>query len=186
MAHQGKLIEQGLVTQLVAASTMAGARVHRDRVDPFKKGGIPAIAIYIPDEEVDQDASEGTTPRDLTRNADVELQMFIGGRDAETVSDLMWDFQEQVENALAADPFIAGAAARSMLKKSSREIIETDGKSDPLVGVVTMIYSVTFQTQPGAITAADDFKRVDAKYPIVGGVADTAVPEDTFTVQETP
>lgn len=183
MAHQGKLIEQGLVAQLVAANTAAGARVHRDRVDPFKKGSLPAIALYIPDEEVDNDASEGTAPRELKRDADVEMQLLVGGVDAEVISDAMWDFQEQVENALDADPYIGGAAADAVLKRSSREIIEANGHSDPLVGVVTLVYTVTFRTQPGSVTATDDFLRVDAKHDLVGGVDDTEPAEDLFDVR---
>lgn len=186
MAHQGKLIEHGLEALLIAANTAAGARVHRDRVDPLKKGGIPAIAIYIPDEEVDQDTSGGTAPRELKRDADVELQAFVGGQDAEAVSDAMWDLQEQIENAIDADPYIGGAAADSILKKSSREILETNGQSDPLVGVVTMTWTVTFRTSPAASDELDDFVRADAKERLVGGVPTTVPAEDLFIVQETP
>lgn len=183
MAHPGKLIEQGIQALLVAANTAAGARVHRDRVDPFKKGGIPAIAIYMPDEEVDQDASEGTAPRELTRYADVELQAFVGGVDAEDVSDAMWDLQEQIEAAMDADPYVDGAAGDSILKSSNREIIETDGKSDPLVGVVTMVYTVEFRTSPDAPANLDDFLRVGATHRIVGAGDDIAA-RDSFVVQE--
>lgn len=182
MAHQGKLIEQGIVALLVAASTMAGARVHRDRVDPFKKGRIPAIAIYMPDEEVDVDTSTNTAPRELTRLADVELQLFVGGVDAEAVSDSMWDFQEEVEIAMEADPYLGGAAADSILKGSSREIVETNGQSDPLVGVVTMIYAVTFRTSTTP-DELDDFLRVKAEHRIVGAVEENAA-HDEFVVQD--
>jgi hypothetical protein len=186
MAHPGKLIEQGLVSLLVAANTAAADRVHRDRVDPFKKGGIPAIALYMPDEETDLNVSQDTAPRELTRDADVELQAFVRGVDAEAVSDAMWDIQEQIEDALDADQYIAGAAVDSILKKSSREIIETDGKSDPLVGVVTMTYMITFRTSPKLADLVDDFTTVDAKQSVTGGVADTVPVDDTFTVQGTP
>lgn len=182
MAHQGKLIEQALVAQLIAAGTIAGARVHRDRVDPFKKGHLPAIALYIFDEETDLDASEGTAPRELTRQADVELQLFVGGQDAEDVSDAMWDFQEQIEASLTVDPYITSTAADSMLKRASREIFEGDGKSDPIIGVVTMVYTVTFQTSL-VDAVLDDFITVHADTDLVGGVADTALTTDEYTVR---
>lgn len=174
MAHQGKLIEQGLVAQLVAANTVAAARVHRDRVDPFKKGDLPAIALYFTDEEVDRDASDGTAPRRLQRDGDVEFQLFVSGTDAEVISDAMWDFQEQVENALNADPYIAGAAGDLVFRKSSREIVEANGHSDPLVGVVTVTYAVTFQTYPAQTgsTATDDFLRANTEYRPVGTTAE--------------
>lgn len=186
MAHQGKLIEHGVVAQLVAANTMAGARFHRDRVDPLKKGALPAGAIYIPDEETDREASEGNAPRELKREADVELQLFVSGHDAEDISDAMWDFQEQVENAMDADPYIGGAAADSVLTRVSREIGEVNGRSSPLVGVVTMVYAVTFRTSPLAPGELDDFLRVKATHDTVEGVPDTVPAIDEFTVQETP
>lgn len=183
MAHPGKLIEQAIVALLVTASTAAGDRVHRDRVDPFKKGKIPAIAIYMPEEEVDIDTSARTAPRELTREADVEMQLFVGGVDAEDVSDAMWDFQEQVENAMGADPYLGGAAGDSMLKGSRREIVETNGQSDPLVGVVTMVYGVTFRTAPVVSDELDDFLSVKADHRIVGAVEENQA-SDEFVVQE--
>lgn len=181
MAHPGKLVEQGLEVVLVAAGTAAGARVHRDRVDPFKKGELPAIALYSPDEEVDEDRSTST---ELERAADLELQLFVGGADAEVVSDAMWDIQEQVENAMNANPSISGAAVDSVLRKVSREIVEANGASSPLVGIVTMTYSVTYRTDRTAGAALDDFVTVNATHKVQGGVADTVAPVEQFTVQE--
>lgn len=185
MAHQGKLIEHAAQAQLVDAGTMAGARVHRDRIDPFKKGAIPAIALYIPDEETDRPKSEDNTSRELTREADLELQAFVGGSDAEVVSDLMWDIQEQIENAFNADPYLGGTAAESILVKVSRELGEANGGSSPIVGVVTMIYAVTFRTTPLETDELDDFKRVKATHDLAGGVADSVPVVDQFNVQET-
>jgi hypothetical protein len=180
MAHQAKLIEQGLVALLVAAGTVAGARVYRARIDPLKKGALPAIALRITDEEVDLDRSSQSAPRELTRLAVVEMQLLVRGDDEAEISDAMWDFQEQVENAMDADPFLAGTAADSILIRFARDIGEVDGRSDPLIGSTTLRYSVTYRTTQGQ-TATDALVTIDVKHKLVGGVADTLIAEDTFT-----
>ena len=42
MAHPRKLLRQAVVALLVGANTAAAARVYDSRVDPFKKGKLPA------------------------------------------------------------------------------------------------------------------------------------------------
>lgn len=181
MAHPRKLIRQAVVALLTGA-TAAGARVYGTRVDPLKKT-LPAISVYTLTEEIDQDATAGTAPRELVRNVQLEIVGFVAHTDAVSVDDAMDDLAEQIEAAMDVDPYLGVLAGDSMLLQTAMEVVEDNGRSDPLVGVVTLTYDVTFRTQPGAVTATDDFLRVGAKHRIVGAVDDIAA-QDAFVVQE--
>lgn len=186
MAHARKLLRAAAVTLLVSADTAAGTRVHATRVDPFKKNALPAIAVYILNEEVDLESSEGTAPRELKRIANMEIVGFVGGATEAEVADAMDDLAEEIEAAMDDDPYIGATAGESILKETDIEIQAGDGHSDPLIGIATLTYSVTYRTSPAAPADLDDFLRVEATHEIVGGVEDTVPAEDQFTVQETP
>lgn len=182
MAHPRKELRQAVVALLVAADTDAGERVHTERVDPLKKTGLPAIAVYTLSEEVDQGASEVTSPRELTRIANLEIAGFVGGIDEASVADAMDDLAEQIEAAMDADPAIGGKAADSILLNTVAELQE-GGRTDPLAGIIVLTYQVTYYTSPAAPANLDDLLRVDAQHELVGGVADTVPAEDLFDVR---
>lgn len=184
MAHPRKTIRQAVVALLVSASTGAGGRVHATRVEPLKRE-LPAISVYILSETVDADASAGTAPREITRNAKVEITGFVAHTTAIPVDDAMDNLAEEIEAAMDVDPYLGGAAGDSILEGTEMEVIEDDGRSDPLVGVVTLTYSVTYRTSPEPPTDADDFLRADVVHQLVGGAEDTEPAEDMVTVQET-
>lgn len=75
-------------------------------------------------------------------------------------------------------------AAESVLESTSIEVVDGDGHSDPMVGVVTLTYGVMYRTAP-AVTGGNiaDFLRVDARHQLAGGVADTVPGEDLFNVR---
>jgi hypothetical protein len=75
---------------------------------------------------------------------------------------------------------LVSTASESILESTELDLIDQDGKSDPLIGVVTLVYSVTYRSLVAAPTLGD-FSRFDAKYPLVGGVADTVPAEDLIT-----
>jgi hypothetical protein len=186
MAHPRKLIRQAVVALLVDADTAAGARVQGTRVEPHKKSQLPAISVYTLREPVDQDASVETAPRELTRNVKVEITGWVAHTDDVPVDDAMDDLAEEIEAAMDADPYLDSEAADSILEETVMQVVEDDGHSDPLIGVVTLTYSVTYRTSPAAPADLDDFLSVEATHAIVGGVEDTVPAEDQFTVQETP
>ncbi len=185
MAHPRKLIRHALVALLTNA-TAAGARVQGTRVEPHKKSQLPAISVYTLREPVDQDASANTAPRELTRDVKVEITGWVAHSDALPVDDAMDDLAEQIEAVMDADPYLGGTAGESVLESTEMQVVEDDGRSDPLVGIVTLTYSVTYRTSPAAPANLDDFITVDATHKIAGGVADTVPAIDQFTVQETP
>ncbi|HET9063672.1 MAG TPA: hypothetical protein VFO62_10325 [Candidatus Binatia bacterium] len=183
MAHPRKLIRHAVVALLTNA-TAAGARVKDTRVEPHRKGALPAIAVYTLREPVNQDVSGGA-PLELTRDVKVEIAGFVGVRDPDTVADELDDLAEQIEAAMDNDRYLGGLAADSILESTEMQVREEDGASDPLIGIITLTYSVTYQTSPAVPDDLEDFLRVGAEHRIVGAVAANAA-NDAFTVQETP
>ncbi len=186
MAHQRKLIRQAVVALLASASTAAGARVQGTRVEPHKKSQLPAISVYTLREEIDEDASAGTAPRELLRVCKVEITGWVAHSDLVPVDDAMDNLAEQIETAMDVDPYLGTAAADSVLESTEMQVVEDDGRSDPLVGIVTLTYAVTYRTSPAAPAALDDFERVKATHDLVGGVVDTVPAIDEFTVEALP
>lgn len=183
MAHPRKTFRQGLVAQLVAADTAAAARVHVDRVDPMKKGGLPAISVFVLGETV-KDGAGLSAPRELERDAVVEIVAFVSGKTETEVADAMDDIAEEIEAAMDSDPYIGSKAGDSILESTEMEIRE-GGSSDPLIGIIALTYVVTYRTSPAAPDDLDDFLTVKADHRIVGAVEENQA-SDEFVVQETP
>lgn len=183
MAHPRKLIRQAVVALLVAANTAAGPRVKGTRVEPHKKGQLPAIAVYTLTDPVDEDASSQTEEAHVV---ELEIAGWVAHTDAIPADDAMDDLAEQIENAMKADPYLGGKASEVTLVGTVMEVVAPNGQSDPLVGIVVLTYSVAYWADKTATAVLDDFRTVDATHQIAGGVADTVPAEDTFTVQEPP
>lgn len=184
MAHPRKLIRQAVVALLASANTAAGSRVQGTRVEPHKRAQLPAISVYSLREPVDQGLSANTSPRELTRDVKVEIVGWVAHTDALPVDDAMDDLAEQIESAMDANPELGGKAADSILEETVMQVLEDDGRSDPLIGIVTLTYSVTYRTSPAAPANLEDFRTVDAAHRIVGAVEANQAHEQ-FTVQET-
>lgn len=182
MAHQRKLIRKSLVALLASANTAAGTRVQGTRVEPHRRTQLPALSVYTLREPV-RETSAGTTPRELTRDLKIEIAGWVAHTEALPVDDAMDDLAEQVERAIDASPYLGGVVADIVLESTDMEVIEDDGRSDPMVGIVTLTYSATYYTEPAAGTV-DDLLTVGSTIKPVGGVADTPTISDVITVQE--
>lgn len=181
MAHPRKLIRDAVVALLTGAATAAGARVTATRVDPHRKSELPAISVYTLGEQV---TASDTTPRELTRVARLEITAWVAHTAALHADDAMDLLAEQIEAAMDADPYLGGKAGDSVLEGTELAIL--DEHDDPLVGVVTLTYAVTYRTYVDDAVAVDDFLRAGVTHQLVGGVSDTVPAEDLVTVQETP
>lgn len=181
MAHPRKLIRHAVVAALTGA-TAAGTRVKDTAVESHRKGGLPAIAVYTLREPVNQELSGGA-PLELVREVKVEIAGFVGVRDPDEIADAMDDLAEQIETAMDANRYLGGLAGDSILEETNMEVRAEDGKSDPLIGIVALTYSVTYRTNPAAPEDLEDFLRVGAEHRIVDAVAANAA-NDRFTVQE--
>lgn len=183
MAHPRKLIRQAVVALLAGAATAAGARVHGTRVEPHKKSALPALSVYTLNDPVNEDASSET---EEAHELELEIAGWVAHTDVTPVDDAMDDLAEQVEAAMKADPYLGGKAGDTRLVGTTMEVVEDDGRSNPLVGIVVLTYAVTYRTDLTATAELDDFLSVEATHQIAGGVDDTAPAVDQFTVQETP
>lgn len=189
MAHQRKLIRHAVVALLVAANTAAGARVKATRVEPHKKSQLPAISVYTQHEVVDTEAST-SSPREYMRETQLEITAWVAHTDANPADDQMDDIAEQIEAAMEANRYVPSGAdelvAESMLVSTETQVVEDDGRSEPLVGIIVLTYAIQYRTSP-ALGTLDDFLRVDAKQTPVGGIEDDTVPaEDLINVRSTP
>jgi hypothetical protein len=185
MAHPRTLVRQGWVTSLTGA-TSAGSRVFDSRVDPFRKGDLPALSVCTLSEPVDPDSGE-TSPRELTRRPNVEVILFVRGQDEPTVAraldDLALEVEILVDAEIADDARCFGrSVSDARLDDTNIEILADNGHSDPFVGVAVLTYIATYRTQQGAL-ATDEFVTVDSTHKLVGGVSDTVPAEDKFTVR---
>lgn len=185
MAHQRKQIRDAVVARL-ANATGAGTRVSATRVDPHKRGELPALSVYTPSEQVDPDGAL-TAPRELTRDLQLEIVGWVAHSDALPADDAMDALALEIEAALDSDsyPPLGGLAGDLILTGTTMDVLGEE-RSDVLVGVLKLTYSVTYRTFVDTSVATDDLLRVGATTQVIGGVADTAPITDLVTVQETP
>lgn len=182
MAHPRKLIRHAVAALLVDAATYAGARVKPTRVEPHKKSGLPALGVYTLTDPVNDDDSSQT---EEAHELELEVVGWVAHSDEYPVDDAMDDLAEQVEAAMNADPFLGGAASEVSFKGTTMEVVEDDGRSDPVVGIVVLTYAVKYRADLAAGEAVDDFLRVTADHRMVGAVEANQA-SDKFVVQETP
>ncbi len=181
MAHPRKLIRYA-VAALLTNATAAGARVKRTREQPNRKSRLPAIGVYTLTEPV-RDTSADTAPRELTRDVKVMIEAWVEDTEALPFDDAMDDIAEQIETAMDANRYLDGAAGESILENTD---LAFDSQGDPILGCVTLTYSVTYRTQPST-SALEDFLRAKATYQLTSGVPDTVPAIDgPFNVQVTP
>lgn len=175
MAHQRKIIRHAIVALLTDATSAAG-RVEATRVDPNKKGQLPAIGVYSSSEDSE---ANGTEPRELAREVKIQIAGWVA-EGAEKADDLMDDLAEQIESAMDADRYLGGAAAESVLVSTSTEV---SGEGDPKVGVIVMTYSVTYYTVAATGGVSDEFLRADVTTQVGGAGVDNAA-HDVIEVRE--
>lgn len=184
MAHARKLFRHAAIARLVAAATVAQSRVYTQRIDPLKKGSLPAISLYIPNEDID-DGSAASNPRELKRMASMEVAIVLGGVNEDTLADAADDAAGQVEAVFDDDPFISETVEDCVLTKTDLEIREVNGASDPLIAFVVLTYLVTYRTRPAEAAQRDDFLRTKATLQPTGGVVDTQPEVNQFDVRGT-
>lgn len=191
MAHQRMLIRKAVVAMLIAANTDAGSRVKPTRVEPHKKSQLPAIAVYTLSEDIDDELSRDSAPRELTRSLKLEIAAWVADSEAVTVDDAMDNIAAEIEAAMDADwyltdptqPSNGSTAANSILIGTEMQVVEDDGRSDPLVGIVTLTFDVTYRTDSATNGAVADFSAAHATYLQPGGQPDTVPVQDQFTVE---
>lgn len=177
MAHPRKLIRHAIVA-LLKGATDAGQRVDGTRTEPHRKTptGVlfPAISVYTLREPVDTDKSGQTSPRALYRAAKVEIVIWVsapaGSLEPTDLADPMDDMCEQVEAAMEADRYLGGlqnGLARDTILENTELAVRGGEGADPMVGVVTLTYSVEYRSTPAKL-ATDEFLRAHVKNQMPG------------------
>lgn len=184
MALQRKLIRHAVVA-LLTNVTSAEDRVQGTRVEPNSPRKTPALSVYTLHDPVDQELSSGTAPRELTHDLQLEIAGWVEHKDSYPVDDAMDDLAEQIQEAMDGDRYLNGTAAESVLVETVMQVAEDNGRSDPLIGIVTLTYSVTYRESPATPASLDAFVTANVTQKLVGGVADTVPAIDTFQESQT-
>lgn len=187
VAHQRKIVRKAVASRIAFANTSAGTRVTATRVEPHRNVKLPAISVYTLSESVDPSVS---STREIVRQLRLEVVGWVTHSETVPADDAMDDLAEQIEAAMELDPYftVNGEASVEMsrLVDTSMQMLEDDGRSDPMVGIVTLTYEMTYRTSRAEPTGLDDFLFVGTTTDLVGGVATTAPASDLITVQEPP
>lgn len=165
MAHQRQLIREAVKKALVG-KTAAGPRVYETRTTPWLQVQLPAVAVYTLDETVDQE-SRKTAPRELSRSLKLVVEAVV--MRGENVDDALDAMSLEIEAALDADPTFGDLCADSLLSTTELAVGDSGARS---VGLLTMTYQVSYQTQaPTVLPVLDDLKTVGTTTDLSGTTA---------------
>ena len=157
MPHARTIIRHAVAQLLRAAGTAAGARVFTTRVDPYRRPELPALAVYTLDE------SSEVMERTLQLAVEAEVAM------SKNVDDVLDDLSLEIELALHQDPTWGGVAEDSHLDSTEIQVL---GEQDKQVGVVRMVYQVTYLSDvPATPPELPDFIRASINYDASGATA---------------
>lgn len=164
MAHPRKLVRQVAVGMLKTAATPAGDRVISSKMVPWKPSELPGISLYILDEDVDAESAQ-SAPRQLLRTADLVIIGAVRHTGPQRTADDLDDLAEEIENAIDADPSFGGITNDAVLTKTSIGIPE-EGSTE--LGMIRLVYSVSYWRYSLENKTLDDFKTATVKYNLGG------------------
>jgi hypothetical protein len=144
MPHSRTIIRHAVATLLRNASTAVGERVYTTRVDPYRRPELPALAVYTLDEA--SEVVEGSAPRELKRTLQLAVEAEVAM--SRNVDDVLDDLALQIELALHQDETWGGVAEDSHLDSTEIQVL---GEQDKQVGVVRMVYQVTYCSDVPAV-----------------------------------
>lgn len=178
MPHRRQQIREAVAAVLVAAGTVAGARVYTTRMVPHRRAQLPAVSVYALEESVDSE-SRATSPRELTRR----LQLAVEGavEAAENVDDALDALALELERAMHADDTLGGLAGDVLLSSTELAVAEEGAKP---IGLVRLVYEVTYNTYApeAADVTVDDLDTLDVRYSLEGEQATADQAQDTIDV----
>lgn len=134
MAHPRESIVEAVVALLIAAGTAAGARVSNTRIEPHKKGALPALSVYALNDSENADASS-----EMEQAYDIELEVAVWA-----IPDEVNALMAEVQTAMRADPYIGGLASDVGAPGTVIGLAQENGRSDPTVAVGVLTYPVTY------------------------------------------
>jgi hypothetical protein len=180
--HPRRLIRDAVVDTLTGV-TAAGSRVSKTRSEPGRVEELPIISVYTLEESVDE-ASVLTEPRELKRYPRVAIVARVLDTEAVPVDDAMDAIALEIEAAMAGNRYLNGTAGDHGAILSSTEIeIQQSDNGDPFVGLIRLIYAVTYYTTETDPDPAVPFLRAKSTVQIAGSSPDNA-PSDVFDIPQ--
>lgn len=187
--HQRTLIRQAVKAILIGTgpsyATAAGTRVFDSRAVPFERLDLPAIAFYMPSEEIETDRA----PRELFRTAELHIEAMVrepgGPNGAQSVEDALDAMALQIERAMHADWTLTQTCSNSEMQSAESEVFEQGNK---LVGLLRLVYSVAYYTYApdSADVPLPDFDTADVVWDLNNAQGDPRdEAEDTLNNLET-
>lgn len=149
MAHQRQQIREAVVALLKAASITT--EVHETRTPPVRRLRLPTLNVASLEESVDE-ASASSAPRELRRELDLAVEIYVEATATSAADDLMDTLAERVEIAMSADETLGGKASDSILTSTEIEIHDT---GDKLIGCARLTFTVTYFTYPADLVLPD-------------------------------
>lgn len=157
-----------------AFATAARDRVKTSRLAPARVAELPAIHVYIAQEEITVSA-EGT--RELERKANLVVEGWVAlTADSEAVEDALDDLSLEIETALDRNLYL-GDTVFSCTPTTVEVGLKVDG--DRPMGCVHMEFDAIFHTDLRVLAPVDDFKVANVDH-------DTAGQTSTDVVQVQP
>lgn len=159
---------------LLTGETSAGANVYSSRMGPLPSWGIPALAVYTDDEEVDP-ASKNTSPRELKRKPKLVIEAWVSVPANGQLDDAFDVIAREIEVAMDADADLDETVFSSIL--NSTEMGWQQNGARPM-GCVKLEYEVTYHTQLRLADPEDDFDSTDIRTSLEGAQAEADQSED--------
>jgi len=175
MAHERKLLRDAIVTRLVAANTVAGARVTTNREPPLDSELLPAILVFTESEKVDE-GSQQTAPRELKRTAILIVEAWVAAA-SDALEDAMDAVALEIETAMDQDINLSNpdddepcALAFDSMLIGTEFGVNVTGETP--FGCVHLEYAVTYHSdQRPAVAVLEDFDTASVRHNI-GGAQD--------------
>lgn len=140
--HVRRQIRDQVVTMLTGLAT-TGSRVYASRVYPFAASDLPCLAVMALTESSEPDSL--TRPRGLTRTLTLAIE--ARARASADLDDTLDAIAKEVEEALGADPTLAGLAKDSYLAATE---IELSAEADAPHGLMRLELAVEYRTAENA------------------------------------
>jgi hypothetical protein len=160
------------IIALLKDATAAEDRVYPNASIPPWEKNLPVILVFNRNEDADLYA---TAPRELKRMVQFAVEIHAAGPDesellppeVDSLSDILDDIAEQVEDVFNADDTLGGLADDSIL---SSTIFDYEGAGNQPIGAARLVYTVTYyRAAPDSIDkqgVTNDFKTANAKWKI--------------------
>ena len=141
MSHPRSTIRNAIINQL-NGKTDAEDRIYGNRAKPLFDQFLPAILVYVKDENIIEERYETDGFGPLKRELEIAIEaVILGGDDFDQKLD---DLSSQIENALYGFEFETRKS--DIIKLKSTEI-DSSIEGSKIYGAVRLTYSVTYRTQ---------------------------------------